>query len=447
MKPPELTLHKTLFALLAGVLLTVGCNGTEESSKISPAENDELVYYASACEQFTVPHGFELHWEWFNHRISYMKMRPSKRENCQPTHLDAGFVGGSFSTGAFFEDTPHISYMYQPVRSQDPAKMIASRVTLSADIGPDGTVSGSKYISRRQTGLDNYDQVVALIEGISFHTGVEQESEYPTKYNPSNGYTMRGIGARARVTALTPDEIELDYGLKFETGIAPDWRPNMNKARQHARVRGHLDVLLVGFNDVPVHRNKISYDVAYPEPTFGNREQEPPNGDRITQTMTGQRNEPAGMVGLSQWEFDMEFPIDCDEDSDCPGGETCVVDKARCTNDQGPLGDYIKTLQVSVRQTDFDPQSGQATFEVVGYASNSSTGIVFAPLEYQFDAEIVWAQTTGAADPRQIVRNRFNTGETTIELEQGPFEAGSQRASAQPAKGEKQDEESEQVAD
>jgi hypothetical protein len=420
---------RTLLLLLTVVALASGCDRTATASSISPAESEEVVYYAAGCENFTVPQGFELHWEWFNHRISYMKMRPAERRKCQPKHLEAGFVGGSFSTGAYFEDTPHVSYLYQPVNSETPDKMAASRVTLTVDIGPDGKVEGTQSLSRSRIALDGYDEVIALIEGVSFHTGVEQNAGYPTKYNPANGYTMRGIGAETRISALTPEDIDLEYMLRFETGIAPDWRPNMNEARRHAVVRGHLDVLLVGLNDTPVHRQKVAYDVAYPEPTFGNRTQTPPSGDMIQFTVDGDQNEPSGFAGLSRWNFDMEFPIDCDENSDCPGGETCIEDEGRCTKKQGPLGDYIKTLQVSVKQTDFDPQNGRAQFEAVGYASNSSAGIVFAPLEYDFDAEFVWAQADGAAQRREIVRNRFNTGETSIVLENGKFDAKSQQAS------------------
>ncbi len=406
-----------------------GCDRDATASSISPAENQEVVYYAAGCEHFTVPQGFELHWEWFNHRISYLKMRPAERRKCQPDSLEAGFIGGSFSTGLYFEDTPHISYRYQPVQSSSPDQMAASRVTLTMDIGPSGVARGSRELPREALALERYDQVIALIEGVSFHTGVEQADDYPKNYNPANGYTMRGIGAETRVSALTPEHIELEYSLRFETGIAPDWRPKMNKALDHARVRGHLDVLLVGINDAPIHRNKVSYGVSYPEPTFGNRDQEPPDGDTITSTIDGRAGSASGFVGLNQWGFDMEFPMECDEDSDCPGGETCELDRSRCTKTQGPLGDYIKTLQVSVKQTDYDPQSGQATVELVGYASNTSSGIVFAPLEYKFNSEMVWVQADGASEPREIVRTRFNTGETSLLLERGAHPAGTQQAS------------------
>jgi hypothetical protein len=97
-----------------------------------------------------------------------------------------------------------------------------------------------------------------------------------------------------------------------------------------------------------------------------------------------------------------------------------------------------------VRQADYDPDTGDAEFEVIGYASNTSTGIVFAPLEYEFSAEFVWAQANGASKPRQIVRNRFNTGETSIELDRGPFETKGKQASAEPASA---DDESKTVAD
>jgi hypothetical protein len=433
-----------VFALLMLAMSGSGCDGSASAESISPAESEELVYYATGCEDFTVPQGFELHWEWFNHRISYLKMRPSERAECQPVHLEAGFIGGSFSTGAYFEDTPHISYLYQPVSAHTPDEMSASRVTLSANIGPSGVVSGTRELSRDQLALNEYDHVIAIIEGISFHTGVDQNSGYPSKYNPSNGYTMRGIGAKAQISALTPEQIQLEYALRFETGVAPDWRPNMNRAREHALVRGHLDVLLIGMNDTPVHQKEVAYDMAYPVPSFGNKRQEPPNGDKVHYTVAGNSGGPSGFVGLTRWNFDMEFPITCDEDSDCPGGETCVLDQNRCTKEQGPLGDYLKTLQVSVRQADYDPDTGDAEFEVIGYASNTSTGIVFAPLEYEFSAEFVWAQANGASKPRQIVRNRFNTGETSIELDRGPFETKGKQASAEPASA---DDESKTVAD
>ena len=108
----------------------------------------------------------------------------------------------------------------------------------------------------------------------------------------------------------------------------------------------------------------------------------------------------------------------------------------KCTRKQGPLGDYLKTLHVSIKQTGYDPETGKAKFEVVGYASNTSAGIVFAPLEYQFDSEFVWVQAEGAARPREIVRNRFSTGETSIMLDNRKFESKDQRASAESKRDE-----------
>ena len=249
----------TLAGALCFALCASGCDRSATASSISSAESEDLVYYAAGCESFSVPQGFELHWKWLNHRISYMKVRPGERQKCQPESLEAGFVGGTFSSGAFFEDTPQLSYLYQPVTSRSLEQMSAARVTVSANIGPSGVVEGTKVLSRTLLALDTHDQVIALVEGVSFHTGVEQGDSYPPEYDPANGYTMRGIGVEAEVAALTPDQIELNYAMRFETGIAPDWRPQMNRARKHARIRGHLDVLLIGLGDANIHRAPVGY--------------------------------------------------------------------------------------------------------------------------------------------------------------------------------------------
>ena len=63
-----------------------------------------------------------------------------------------------------------------------------------------------------------------------------------------------------------------------------------------------------------------------------------------------------------------------------------------------------------------DEDSGEATFLVDGYLSSASSFISNYALEYDFSADVVWAQIPGAADA-ELLEEEFETGVATFDLD------------------------------
>lgn len=356
-------------------------DAARDATRVAQTERAPLTYYAAGCREFWLPQGFEFDWRWLNHRLSHLKLRPAQRPTCAPGLLEAGLIGGSFSTGVFFEDTPSVRVEYLPVMAEPDAPLAASRVTLSATVGPSGAVRARHVLSRERLRLQPFTHLVAAVEGLSFWTGARQPAAYPTNYDPRQGYTIRGIGARAQVVAVEPDQLELEATLRFETGDAPDMRRQMNRARRHARVQAHLDILIIGLRDTPVHRAQVSHRAAATH-----------EGRPFDLTLRGTPNAPKGFAMLNGWDLQMRFA------------------------QEPQLGGYLRSIRVGIQPGRYAPRRGRRAFAVVGHASNQSTATGASVMRYQFDAWLTWVQATGVHDQAVSAARRFETGGTTLQL-------------------------------
>jgi hypothetical protein len=372
-----------------------------------------------ACSSFIVPNRLGYRWDKLNHRISTWttEHRPT-HQTCRADELYGNFIGGDFSTGEIGQDTPEIKYTAQPIDADDTSQFGAARVQLEATIGPDGQIEMTESFSRDALNLRNYPCVVAIIEGFSFDSSVQQSHDYPEDYDAEHGYTSRGFGASANVTATDDSSIELTWALRFEIGASPD-REDHNEAIEHARVGGKLDVLLVGVaNKDLLHTGSKSYTLEYPEPeALEEQTIEPPTPDQQRLELSGKSGAGAGFHGFSSFDF-LLSPVEdesCANRRDCSGGELCM-DNGQCEDLYGPEGYYVRELTVDMSRSAYDDSTGEAVFMVNGYASNSTEFIAFNGLRSTFEANVAWIQGIDAPAPI-VIEETFETGDTSYSLE------------------------------
>lgn len=330
-------------------------------------------------------------------------------EECAPDQLDVDFIGGDFSTGESASDTPMLRFGYQRVNGKA-ARARAARVSIDATVGPEGRVEGQETFSREALGLRGFDDVIAIIDGIAFDTNVAQPDSYPDDYDPAHGYTMRGFGAGVEVDSAEGDDIVVDWHLVFDAANSPD-RASHNRAVAHARVGGTLDILLLG-TDAPVTRESHAYSQSHPDPEPLSDEV-PPHPDEETQrfTVTGAAGKPLGIYGLGSFEFGLTIAGTCDN---CSVVDSCGED-GFCTNAGPEPGEYLREIAVAVTLDTYDEDSGEAVFLVDGYLSGASTFIANYAMEYNFTADVVWAQIPVDVEAQRL-EETFETGSATFDL-------------------------------
>ena len=371
-----------------------------------------------ACTSFVVPSRLGYRWDQLNHRISNWEtvQRPAD-STCRATELYGNYIGGDFSTGETGQDTPLIKYTGQPIDAESTDNFGAARVQLEAIIGPEGTVEMTETFDRAEVGLEGYPCVVALIEGFSFDTSIEQSDDYPDDYDPAHGYTSRGFGASANIAATDERTITLDWSLRFEIGASPD-REDHNTAIEHARVGGGLDVLLIGVASTDLlHTGSKSYSAEYPDPEpLEEQVIEPASEQEQRLELTGKAGAGAGFHGFSAFDFALSpEESGCSNSRDCSGGEACM-DNGQCEDLYGPEGYYIREMTLDLSRASYDDASGNAVFMVNGFASNSTEFIGFNGLRSTFTGDIAWVQGIDAPEPI-VIDETFETGETTHPLD------------------------------
>ena len=346
---------------------------------------------ANACHRAVVTSGLGLRWAYANHRISLWNVHPVQ-DACPEAvpgdgMLSVGSIGGPWSTGQVAMDKPSVSYDYFAVDSDVAAFAVVSvPITIDAP-SPTGTASVALLLPEH--GMEGYEQYTALLSGLALTTNVQQvDPLYPDAYDPSYGYTSRGIGAGVTDPVLEGDVVRFSVWAHFEHGSAD--RPDMNQALEHARTRVVVHILLVGLRGGAVTPATKAYLLEYPPPRllFAKEYDHAPEELRRTE-IAGVPGLAVAAVGITNFDFRLFGSV--------------------------PQGEYMREFYISARMLSHDPVTGRAVLDVDGFASNVGI-ITYETMENDFSAGLVLLQLpAGTAVPGRI-HEAFETGETFLPL-------------------------------
>jgi len=360
-----------------------------------------------------IPQRFGFRWEEVNHRVSKwgLQLTDASEEDCRPRVLRTEVVGGNFSEDDI--DRPTLQYGFQDRTGKTARQFGTARRSLELNIPAAGVASGTETFDRDALDLQHYPRVIALIDGMRFDTDTDQPDSYPDDYNPAHGYTVHGLGASVEATDVSEESVHVSYRLRFEPGASPD-REKLNRALEHARVAGRLDVLLVG-TSAPTREGSVATSITHPKPENGTdrRFAPPPEEERLV-ALEGEPGRPVGLYGLSSFEFELTPQINCEKDGDCPEGEACKSDGS-CTEKYGEPGFYVRELSVGLRLDVYDRSAGEAQFVLTGFASNTSKFVTFWSMQTEFEGSMHWLQTEGVSGAVRYSRE-FETGAETFPL-------------------------------
>ena len=264
-----------LMAALGLALLLCGCDkhgsiGDSEQSREVYSQTDPTPFQGPACQRQVVTTGLGFWWDRFNHRMSLWRMFPNEDGSCPDTvpegqQLNLATVGGSFTTGTVFRDNPWFVYDYMAVDSPD-IRFIPGRTVLYVK-GPDFTTKKRVNIGLPDLGDFESSTAEVLIRGFELNTGIEQtDPQYPEDYDPSLGYTSKGMGLRVYDPTLGDAGASFTAWCRFEPAEAD--RDDMNSAIPPSTTRIVLDYLVVLVSAGNTVRKEHSYTLTYSEPTL-----------------------------------------------------------------------------------------------------------------------------------------------------------------------------------
>lgn len=371
---------------------TAPVSAGEQPAANAPAAPSDVYAAASACPRAVVTSGLGLAWEKLNHRISLWRIYPDQAAcpNAVPQNvpLQAGYVGGNWSTGQTASDTPLLRYRYFAVDAPEAVEFYALSVELFLD-APEDEAEKEVVLNLGEVGLAGKAAYTVLLSGLELRTDVKQvDPAYPPEYEPAMGYTSRGIGAAVRNLTIEEDVARFNVWARFELGKAD--RPRMNQAIEHARTRAVVHVLVAGLSAGAVTTAKHEYYLIYDPPWL--MFQKPYNHTGPVQRhleIQGEPGYPVAFCGLRSFDFRLFGSV--------------------------KKGDYLRELSVQARLLSYDRAGGKAVLDVDGYASNASL-LTYETMENKFTAELALVQLpSGSAEPGDL-RQPFATGEATLNL-------------------------------
>ena len=197
-----------------------------------------FVCFAIACDatvqEHTILTGWNVTWGQLSHRIAYLET------TLQADALQLGMIGGNWSTGEAFSDTPTYRVRHSTVESRA-AHFVDGESELV--IGPDGSATTTATVPL--DALPRHGKQVAVLRGFAYDTDIEGLKGYPEDYDPGHGYTLVAQGVAFSSVKRQGDEYVFEVQATFETGPAD--REDMNGAMPFAQVAATVSWTLIGF--------------------------------------------------------------------------------------------------------------------------------------------------------------------------------------------------------
>ena len=231
--------------------------------------------------------GFNYSWDQLSHRVALTRAITEADET-----LSMGLIGGDWSTGSTFTDTPLYRMRYQRVSSRG---FVVVHGQTQTTVGPDGALSTTDHLT--DVSLTQQPNHVVVLRGFEINTDIPQNSEYPTDYDPALGYTSRGFGFQ--VSQPDVESNSLSFSITGDVRWGPQDREDMNAAIAHAQTSITVAWSAIGYTGTRTD-TLLSATTNYPhDPPF--TVHEPFGSNHLPIYVDG----TPGVVGLTGFDLEM----------------------------------------------------------------------------------------------------------------------------------------------
>ena len=384
-------MRRSILTVLLILMIGVGCG--PKAPDVAPVDSalnlsakGELIHFAPAQDMAAITSGMGLGWKTLNHRVSLWKIKPVTTKSAAT--LEAGMIGGNWSTGETAKDMPVIDYRYNLVSGKHAMRFLEIDVPIWID-APNWTVDRDVEVDLHAHGMEGFENYVVVVNGLTINTDVPQvRMTYPANYDPANGYTPSAIGAAVSQCIADKKMVKFDATIKLVFGQAD--RRNMNRAIPVSRTATVLHVVLIGMNGGWVSNGAVSRTVDYPPPRLL---LQPKHNEEITVYRDIAVHKPSEKVSAifpAVRSFFFSFYRD------------------------EKTGDYLRDIKFALEKSAEQNRQGLIMLDVTGYASNAGV-LTYETLKNHFEIEFMLIGAPVEAKTGHV-EQEFPVGTTTIPL-------------------------------
>ena len=338
-----------------------------------------------ACSQPASPvpiwGGFDYSWERLSHRVSFLQSTVGQASPDGSFTLEQGMIGGPWSMSSALPEVVHFRSPWWWVQS---SSLQAHHDAIDLTIGPTGLAREDVVISLESVGLDKTDVVTGALAGLRWDMDVPQHPEFPSEYDPAEGWTPQAFGAG--IDAITLDDGNLSFSLWLQFRAGPLDREDMNEALDYLSIGASLSYVVLSA-DGAYSEAHVEASAWYPiDPPHSDIPEMDPS--QRAAVISGTPGLPVAVPLLRSWQFVLNRELDEE-------------------------GRYLRALAMAVDSFDYSADTGEARVGLDAYCSHSSV-LEEGELQVEFTADVGLLQLESPS-------SSLLSGEVAGSADVGPF--------------------------
>ena len=270
-----------------------------------------------------------------------------------------GIVGGPWSTGDVLVDEPSYLLRWRDISSR---AIRTSQRSWAMTVPSGGLAEETVDLEFAELGFLGKGVHAVTLAGIEWDTDIPQSDDFPSDYDPADGWTPQGFGAGVELLGVDDTGLSVRLWSHFKGG--PLDREDMNEALPFARVGAKLHFVVVEL--IPAVQGVLTKGALAASAYY---EIDPPNTphpvipeEQRELSIVGEADRSFAVPLLLSWDFELNASLDEE-------------------------GRYLREFRAGIERFEYEATSATGSFVVDAFASLSSL-IEEGDLEVDFRADL-----------------------------------------------------------